>query len=258
MTRLSVNVNKLATLRNSRGKNTPNLAVWVDKIIRLGAYGITVHPRPDGRHIRFQDVRDIHSVIYHYNCEIKSQVFSRNPVELNIEGYPSPEFLELMEQIKPDQCTLVPDPPEALTSNAGWDLKSHEAMLRQVLRELHQIPTRTSLFIDPKTFTDDAAAALVRLKPGRIELYTEAYADHFAAPERETVTATYKKLAEVARRNAIGVNAGHDLNQNNLGFLLEQIPWIDEVSIGHALICEALEQGMSTTLANYTRILTAK
>lgn len=250
MTQLSVNVNKLATLRNSREKNLPDVAAMARKILSYGAYGITVHPRPDGRHIRLPDVSSISELIGQWN-----QTHVNKPAEFNIEGYPSDEFLDLIERIRPAQCTLVPDPPEALTSNAGWDLKHNETQLARVLTHLRRQAVRISLFVEPETFHDDQTQALLRLKPDRIELYTEAYSDHYHQPDRDQITQQYVRVATIARSAGIGVNAGHDLNQENLAFLIGKIPWIDEVSIGHALICEALEQGLETTVHNYLRIL---
>lgn len=249
MTRLSVNVNKLATLRNAREKNLPDVALMAKKILAHGANGITVHPRPDGRHIRLSDVSELHDLV----C--KTERAGDESVEYNIEGYPSDDFMTLIEQIKPHQCTLVPDPPEAITSNAGWNLLKDEALLARVLTRLRKTAVRVSLFIDPKTFHEPEAKALNRLRPDRIELYTEAYSDHFHKSDRDEVTRDYVRAAQIARDHKIGVNAGHDLNQENLGFLLEKIPWLDEVSIGHALICEALEQGLENTIHNYLRIL---
>lgn len=250
MTQLSVNVNKLATLRNSREKNNPDVAAMAKKILGFGAHGITVHPRPDGRHIRMHDVLEIHELLNRWNSESKHK-----PVEFNIEGYPSDEFLELIAKVKPHQCTLVPDPPEALTSNAGWDMVSSQALLTRVLGDLRKMGVRASIFVEPAIFNEAQARALVHLKPERIELYTEAYADHFSTPDREQVTENYARVARIARSAGVGVNAGHDLNQENLGFLIRTIPWIDEVSIGHALICEALEQGFEHTVRSYLKIL---
>ena len=249
MCRLSVNVNKLATLRNSRGKNLPDVAAAAQRILEYGAHGITVHPRPDGRHIRWPDVYAIHEVVCDWNRSAKT------PVEFNIEGYPSNEMLDLLDEIKPDQATFVPDPPEALTSNAGWDLNANESLLVKILARQKASGIRASLFVDPKNLHGAQTAALLRLKPGRIELYTESFADHFGGPEQEQVTETYVQAARTVRYAGIGVNAGHDLNQSNLAYLLRKIPWIEEVSIGHALICEALEQGMRSTIASYLKLL---
>lgn len=253
MVHLSVNVNKLATLRNSRGKNLPDVAAFARKILAYGAHGITVHPRPDGRHIRAHDVREIAEVVKQFNSALPS---GRRPVEFNIEGFPSDDFIDLIREIQPDQATLVPDPPEALTSNAGWDLAGREDFLRKVLSDLRSTgAVKISLFVDPEGFADAQKDALARLKPDRIELYTEAYHDHFGTPEQETVTARYQQIAITARGLGVGVNAGHDLNQKNLGHLCAKIPWLNEVSIGHALVCEALEDGFEKTIKNYLAIV---
>ena len=252
MTHLSVNVNKLATLRNSRGKNMPDVVTLSERILDYGAHGITVHPRPDGRHILWSDV-----------AALNRQIAARNAAsglgaaEFNIEGFPSREFIAAIGKYLPSQCTLVPDPPEALTSNAGWDLVGREPYLAEVIRDLRNTApkVRVSLFVDPEGFGEDAAAALARLRPDRIELYTEAFADHFDQRHREAVTAKYVKTARVASDLGIGVNAGHDLNQRNLKYLLDKIPTVAEVSIGHALICEALEQGLESTVKSYLQIV---
>lgn len=251
MTHLSVNVNKLATLRNSREKNLPDVTALSEKILHYGAHGITVHPRPDGRHIRLPDVKALGALVQRWNRA------HGTAAEFNIEGYPSTDFLKLILETRPDQCTLVPDPPEALTSNAGWDLTKNEALLETVLKQLKGV-TRVSLFIDPKHFTASDEAALGRLKPGRIELYTETFSDDFSTPAQLATTDHYVVVAEKARNLGIGVNAGHDLNQKNLGSLIEAIPWMDEVSIGHALICESLEDGLEKTVGDYLRILAPK
>src|SRR5882757_3524182 len=180
MTRLSVNVNKLATLRNSREKNLPDVAELAKKILSYGAHGITVHPRPDGRHIRLADVHDLHDLVDRWNRAESEKV------EFNIEGYPSDEFLQLIEKIKPDQATLVPDPPEALTSNAGWDIHRHETELKRIMAQIKKSSVRISLFVDPKMLDASQEQALARLKPDRIELYTEAYSDHFHQPSRDS------------------------------------------------------------------------
>jgi pyridoxine 5-phosphate synthase len=248
MTQLSVNVNKIATLRNSREKNLPDVAVFSKKILSYGVHGLTVHPRPDGRHIRWPDVTALQNVLALHNR-------SGHRAEFNVEGFPSPDFIARMKQIKPDQCTLVPDPPEALTSNAGWDLLKNEVALVQIIKALRPSGARISLFVDPATFDKGQELALSRIKPDLIELYTEAYADHFSLPDRDTVTERYCEVALRAQSLHIGVNAGHDLNQKNLGFLIAKIPFLAEVSIGHALICEALEEGMETTIHKYLQLL---
>lgn len=248
MTHLSVNVNKLATLRNARGKNTPDVTVLARKILTYGAHGITIHPRPDGRHIRTHDVRDLRQMINEWNA--------KNPrVEYNIEGYPSDDFIELLLDTDPDQATLVPDPPNAVTSNAGWDLVANFKFLEGVLARLHKERIRVSLFVEPATFNEEQERALAALRPNRIELYTEAYADAWATEQRLVVTREYTRVAKVAQQYGIEVNAGHDLTQSNLEFLLREVPHIKEVSIGHALICEALEQGLETTVKNYLAIV---
>ena len=249
MAALSVNVNKLATLRNSRGKNLPDVTALARKILTYGAHGITVHPRPDGRHIRTADVEALQALVLDWKKQ-------NAKVEFNIEGYPSEEFLQLVNRHCPEQVTLVPDPPEALTSNAGWDLIVQETLLKKTLQHWRQgNGPRVSLFIDPFQFSEAQGAALLRLKPDRIELYTERYADAFATPERDQVTQVYARAARFAAQNGIGVNAGHDLNQKNLKHLLSHAPQIQEVSIGHALICEALEEGLETTIKNYLRLV---
>jgi pyridoxine 5-phosphate synthase len=248
MTHLSVNVNKLATLRNSRGKNTPDVTVLAHKILTYGAHGITIHPRPDGRHIRTHDVRDLRIMIDQWNA--------KNPrVEYNIEGYPSEDFLRLVEEAHPDQATLVPDPPEAITSNAGWDLVQHSEFLKGVLARLKKADIRASLFVEPSKFDAAQERALAELRPDRIELYTEAYSDAFPTSERAEVTRDYLRVSEFAAKHGIAINAGHDLSQANLAYLLREVPMIAEVSIGHALICEALEQGLETTVRNYLAIV---
>ena len=243
MTRLSVNVNKIATLRNSRGKNQPDLIEAVKKLIHFGVKGITIHPRPDGRHILHTDVHDI-----------KQLLSTHKEVELNVEGYPSTHFLQLMEQVRPDQCTLVPDPPTALTSNAGWAVQENFDFLNNVLISLKKNKIRSSLFIDPFTLTEKELHALSKLIPERVELYTEAYATAYSTPQRETATKVYVQAAEKLTKEKIELNAGHDLNLNNLPWLLKKIPQIKEVSIGHALICESLYQGLKTVVQQYLTI----
>jgi len=255
MTKLSVNVNKLATIRNSRGKNNPDVTAFAERILDLGAHGITVHPRPDGRHIRHQDVLSLHALLGSWNRQNATTEMTR--AEFNIEGYPSPDFMEMIEQVRPDQCTLVPDPPEALTSNAGWNLRTREAELSGILQDLKNWNVRSSVFVDPQDFDLDFTAALGRLHPQRIELYTERFAETFGTPLASESVDLYKRAAQIARDLEIGVNAGHDLNQKNLDALIRAIPWIEEVSIGHALICEALEDGMPTTIRNYLQTLKA-
>lgn len=251
MTRLSVNVNKLATLRNSRGKNRPDVTDFSRKILEFGVAGITVHPRPDGRHIKAADVREIYGLITNWNKDKPAL----DHAEFNVEGFPSADYLRMISEYVPHQATLVPDPPDALTSNAGWDLERHEEFLIATVKEIKKLRTRVSLFVDPFTLNAAQERALVRINPDRVELYTERFADAFPTSERSQITARYKIAAAIARKHGIGVNAGHDLSQENLAFLVQEIPWIEEVSIGHALFCEALEQGLSVTVHNYLHIL---
>ena len=236
MTKLSVNINKLATLRNSRGKNNPDVVKGALDIIGFGSQGITVHPRPDERHIRRSDVYALKKAI---------------SVELNIEGYPDEPFLKMVEEVQAAQCTIVPDPPDAITSNAGWKVTENETLLRKVAQRLKARNIRTSVFIDPETMKDDEYVMLKNAGVDRVELYTEKYAEHFSQKDREEVLHSYQLSAEKARRAGLGVNAGHDLDLKNLTRLIEVIPWIDEVSIGHALICDALYLGLEETVKRY-------
>ncbi len=247
-TKLSVNVNKIATLRNARGKDRPNVVAVSEDILRFGAHGITVHPRPDGRHIRHQDVIDLAQMLKAWQ---KKSV----PAEFNIEGYPDDGFLKLIEGVLPDQCTLVPDPPDALTSNAGWDVVAREDLLTGVIRQLQSKGVRVSLFVDPEGWSDAQTAALKRIRPNRIELYTEKYAETHGTSLGARVLETYVRLARQAQAEQIGVNAGHDLDQKNVGDLATAIPQLAEVSIGHALVSEALYDGLHETVVRYLRIL---
>ena len=243
MTRLSVNVNKIATLRNSRGKNQPNLIEVVENLIDFGVTSITVHPRPDGRHILYEDVRQLEELLKNHL-----------EVEFNVEGYPSTDFLQLINEVQPEQCTLVPDPPFALTSNAGWNVSKCFDFLKSVLSTLKQNKIRTSLFIDPITFTCKEQNALDDLMPERVELYTETYALAYTTKRKNSVTQIYKEVADKLTSRGVEINAGHDLNLDNLPFLLKNIPQIKEVSIGHALICESLYQGLKTVVQKYLEI----
>jgi pyridoxine 5-phosphate synthase len=236
MTTLSVNVNKLATLRNSRGKNNPDVVQTSLDLVRFGAEGITVHPRPDERHIRKADVFALNKAI---------------DVELNIEGFPTEEFLAMVETVKPAQCTLVPDPPHVLTSNAGWNVSENRIVLEQVAKRMRAKKIRTSVFVDPDTTTEEDYAHLAKMGIDRVELFTERFAEKFTTGERADVTFSYKRAAMLAKNAGLGVNAGHDLSRENLAGLIEAIPWIDEVSIGHALICDALYLGLETTVRLY-------
>ena len=243
MTKLSVNVNKIATLRNARGKNIPDLTAMARLIIESGAGGLTVHPRPDERHIRRSDVPALKQLTQGYKN-----------VECNIEGFPSKKFLDLMAETLPDQCSLVPDPPHVLTSNAGWKLSKSQSLLKSALGQLKKRKIRTSLFLDPFAMDEREWETLAALQPDRIELYTEAYA-RSQGSETERALSVYKQAARKALRLNIGVNAGHDLNQANLPGLLRALPEIQEVSIGQALIAEALEKGLKATVRAYLKII---
>ena len=238
MTKLSVNVNKLATLRNARGKNNPDVLKMTLDIIKYGASGITVHPRPDERHITIKDVYAISESI---------------DVEFNIEGYPDEKFKSLVNLVKPAQCTLVPDPPHVLTSNAGWAVTENLALLTKTISELHENDIRTSLFVDPYTLTEKDLESLVLTGTDRVELYTEAYAENYGGDDVDKVVAVYQRSANLITELGIGLNAGHDLNLDNLSYFLQKIPNILEVSIGHALICDALYFGLEETIARYLR-----
>lgn len=240
MVKLSVNINKLATLRNSRGKNNPDILDYALKIESYGAEGITVHPRPDGRHIRWYDV---------------DSLIKNIKVELNIEGYPSSDFLEKTCRIKPAQCTLVPDAPNVLTSNQGWIASENEELLDSSVKKLKDLGIRTSLFVDPFTIKTEDLLFFRDIGIDRIELYTEAYAETFATPVQEEVIKTYKTCASLAGSMGLGVNAGHDLNLKNLRHFAKSVPNLLEVSIGHALICDALELGMQQTVFKYLTAL---
>lgn len=238
MTKLSVNVNKIAVLRNSRGGNLPNVVRTALDIERFGGEGITVHPRPDARHIRYQDVRDLKAVI---------------ATELNIEGNPIPSFVDLVMEVKPAQVTLVPDAEDAITSNAGWDTIKHREFLTQICKQFNDAGIRTSIFVDPVPAMVEGAK---ECGAQRVELYTEAYAAGYKA-DREAAIAPYVEAAEAARRVGLGLNAGHDLSLENLEYFASRIPWCDEVSIGHALIADALYFGLENTVQLYIRCLKA-
>ena len=236
MTRLSVNINKIATLRNSRGGNTPHVAEAAINCQKFGAEGITVHPRPDERHVRKQDVYDIKPHIQ---------------TELNIEGYPSEEFLQLVTEVKADQVTLVPDLPGQLTSDHGWDTIKHESFLRETIDRLHAEGIRSSIFVDPDSKMIEGAR-LIGTK--RIELYTEPYATIYPEDPKKAV-APFVEAAMLAKDYGLGINAGHDLSLKNLKYLIDCIPFIDEVSIGHALIADALYMGLRNTIQEYLNCL---
>ena len=236
MTKLSVNVNKIAVLRNSRGGDVPNVVRTALDIERFGSEGITVHPRPDARHIRYQDVRDLKAVI---------------STELNIEGNPIPSFIDLVMEVRPAQVTLVPDAEDAITSNAGWDTISHRDYLKEICSRFNDAGIRTSIFVDPVVEMVEAAK---ECEAQRVELYTEAFAAGYKA-DREAAIAPYVEAAEAARRVGLGLNAGHDLSLENLTYFAERIAWCDEVSIGHALIADALYFGLENTVQLYQRCL---
>ena len=232
MTKLSVNINKIATIRNARGGNTPNVAKASVDCERFGAEGITVHPRPDERHIRYSDVREIRPLI---------------TTEFNIEGNPIPSFIQLVTETTPHQVTLVPDAEDAITSNAGWDTIRHRDFLTEVCAEFKRHGIRTSIFVGAAPAMVEGAALC---GCDRVELYTEPYADLFPiAPD--TAIAPFIRAAETARNCGLGLNAGHDLNLNNLEFFIRNIPWTDEVSIGHAIISDALYMGLEATIKAY-------
>ncbi len=234
--KLSVNINKIATLRNARGGNVPNVLEAAERIQAFGADGITVHPRPDERHIRYADVADLRPVV---------------TTEFNVEGYPDPAFMELVLRVRPNQVTLVPDPPHVLTSNAGWDPWAHEELLQRVLQQLKDAGIRTSLFVE---CNEEHLRGAAHVGADRIELYTEEYAVGYPK-DPENAVAPYAYCAEVAHSLGLGVNAGHDLNAQNLAFFAQNVPHLTEVSIGHALIADALYWGLENAVNLYKRAL---
>lgn len=236
MTNLSVNINKVATLRNARGENHPDVQKFAADCERLGADGITVHPRPDERHIR------------------RSDVFLLRPLvktEFNIEGYPTEDFMDLVLKVKPEQVTLVPDAPDALTSSAGWDVTAHADFLTSVIDRLREAGIRSSVFVDPDPATIRAAA---QTGVDRVELYTKPYADNYATDPAGAV-APYAEASRTAHTCGLGVNAGHDLNLDNLKYFHDQVPYLNEVSIGHAIISDALYLGLQETIRAYKACL---
>lgn len=232
MTSLSVNINKIATIRNSRGGNIPDVVQAALNIEKFGGQGITVHPRPDGRHIRYDDVIALKKVI---------------KTEFNIEGNPTDSFMELVGKIRPEQVTLVPDAHNAITSNAGWNTITNQSFLNSVIKEFKKLNIRVSVFVDPNEEMVEAAAST---GADRIELYTEPYATNFPI-DREKAIADYVKAAKVANKMNLGINAGHDLNLDNLRYFQQNIPGLLEVSIGHALISDALYFGLEKTVQLY-------
>ena len=239
MTLLSVNINKIALLRNSRGRNFPDVAAFAERCLDLGAHGITLHPREDQRHARYADVAELAALCQRRGCE------------LNVEGYPSEQFLEVVKSVRPAQCTLVPDAPGQLTSDHGWDVVGQAALLRPVIAELKTLGIRTSLFIDYDSAHFEAARGL---GADRIELYTEPYAEHFGSERGALIYEGFRQAAARAQALGLGVNAGHDLSLDNLPHFLA-IPGILEVSIGHALVVECLEFGIDQVLGRYRQIV---
>lgn len=236
MTRLSVNINKIATLRNARGGNNPDVLKAAADCERFGAQGITVHPRPDERHIRYNDVLQLKDVV---------------KTEFNIEGYPDARFLKLISEVRPAQATLVPDAPDAITSNAGWDTLANADFLREVVAEIRSQGVRVSIFVDPVLRLVEGAA---KLEADRVELYTEPYArEYLVSPE--VAIKPYQESARLAHDLGLGVNAGHDLDLHNLSYFHEHVPEVEEVSIGHALICDALYLGLENSIQQYLRQL---
>jgi pyridoxine 5-phosphate synthase len=239
MIHLSVNLNKIALIRNARGKNYPDLIQVARDCVRFGADGITVHPRPDGRHVLRSDVFTLKESL---------------SVELNVEGYPSESFLNMIEEVRPAQCTLVPDPPDALTSNAGWDTLRHRHFLLDIVQRIQAAGVRASIFVE----TDLDRIGMAReIGTDRVELYTEAYAEEYAR-DRAAAVAPYAGAAAYAREIGLEVNAGHDLNLENLAFFAREVPALEEVSIGHALISDALYLGLEETIRRYQACLGKK
>lgn len=238
MTKLSVNINKIATLRNARGHNVPDVVKVALDAERFGAQGITVHPRPDERHIRYADVRELKPVL---------------KTEFNIEGNPrEAKFVQLVLEVKPHQVTLVPDADGQLTSDHGWDTRKHKAYLQDCIAMFKEKGIRTSIFVDP---SEDAVEGAAETGTDRVELYTESYASLYSV-NKDLAIAPFVKAATLARKLNLGLNAGHDLSLENLHFLKKQIPWMEEVSIGHALISDALYYGLENTIQMYLRCLT--
>jgi len=236
MTKLSVNINKIATLRNSRGGNTPNVVQFAKDVQRFGAQGVTVHPRPDERHIKYQDTRDLKPEVY---------------TEFNVEGNPIKSFMDLVLEVKPTQVTLVPDAVDALTSNAGWDTITHKSFLTEVISEFKSNGIRTSIFVDPVLDMIEGAKVT---GTDRIELYTESFAHQYGLGNKNAIV-PFTKGAELANEIGLGVNAGHDLSLNNIKFFKDNIPELLEVSIGHALISESLYLGVENVVQMYLQKL---
>ena len=238
MTRLSVNINKVATLRNARGGNTPDIIQVAIDCEKFGAEGITVHPRPDERHITKQDVYDLKKVVR---------------TEFNIEGYPDDRYIHIIEDIKPEQATLVPDAPDQLTSNHGWDTIKHQKELSEIVAHLRKY-CRVSVFVDAR---EDMVKAAKDCGTDRVELYTQSYAENYFKNRKEAIE-SFVKAAETAKKESLGLNAGHDLSLDNLEYFHQMIPWLDEVSIGHALISDSLYYGLYSTIQLYKKCLREK
>ncbi len=236
MTKLSVNINKIATLRNARGGNMPDLLRVAKDVEKFGAQGITVHPRPDERHIRYRDAYDLKQIV---------------STEYNIEGNPIDGFIKMVLEIKPTQVTLVPDAVDAITSNAGWDTVKHKEYLREIISEFKRNGIRTSIFVDPTLKMIEGAA---ETETDRVELYTEEFAKQFSMGNKEAIK-PYSECAILANKLNLGINAGHDLSLENIKFFNENIPHLLEVSIGHALICEALYEGLEKVIGKYLKKL---
>ncbi|MGK7394784.1 MAG: pyridoxine 5'-phosphate synthase [Candidatus Cyclobacteriaceae bacterium M3_2C_046] len=236
MTRLSVNINKFATLRNARGGNRPDVVQSALDCEKFGAQGITVHPRPDERHITYADVMALRNVL---------------TTEFNVEGYPDQRYMDILSQVKPAQATLVPDAPDVITSNSGWNTVRSLDFLKEKIKSIHELGIRTSIFVEPQLDMVEAAA---KTGTDRIEFYTEHYATAFYK-DKDAAIASYIKAAEKAHQLGLVLNAGHDLDLNNLHFLVQKIPYIEEVSIGHAIVCDAIYYGLENTIQMYLRQL---
>lgn len=240
MTKLSVNINKFALIRNARGNDFPNIIKIATRCINAGAHGITIHPRPDERHAKYSDAYELSTLLKSYPG-----------IEFNIEGNPIPKFLKMVKEVKPDQCTLVPDSPDQLTSDHGWDVIKEKEQLIPVIRSLQEADIRVSIFLDPDIKQVEKAK---ETKTDRIELYTESYARTYSKEENESIFLSYKQATQKAQELGLGINAGHDLNQQNLGYFLT-IPNIAEVSIGHAIIVESFDHGLEETIKRYLKII---
>ena len=245
MTDLSINVNKFALIRNARGEDNPNLITISKKCIEYGADGITVHPRPDERHVKFSDLQSLKHLTNNYK-----------EIEFNIEGYPSDDFIKRVIDVLPDQVTLVPDPPEALTSSFGWDCEVNKNFLTEVINKFRDKNIRVSIFINPSSKT---LSNLETISPDRVELYTYDYAKNYKQNKNSAIK-NYLKVTDYLKREfpQISLNAGHDLNLDNLDYILENIPSIKEVSIGHALVCDSIDFGLKETIKKYKKIIQQK